>query len=70
MEEISGAARKLEWDEDRHGELQFWIFDVLIEGVTFEERLKILGGSLEYEGHDGFLITAKIPIRWGEEYDS
>lgn len=35
-----------------------------------EERLKILGGSLEYEGHDGFLITAKIPIRWGEEYDS
>lgn len=35
-----------------------------------EERLKFLGGFLEYEGHNGFLITARIPIRWGEEYDS
>lgn len=35
-----------------------------------EERLKFLGGFLEYKGHNGFLITARIPIRWGEEYDS
>lgn len=33
-----------------------------------EERLRLLDGSLEYDGKDGFLITARIPIRWGEEY--
>ncbi|MDO4325211.1 MAG: sensor histidine kinase [bacterium] len=33
-----------------------------------EERLKLLNGSLEYEGREGFLILARIPIRWGEEF--
>lgn len=33
-----------------------------------EERLHLLDGTLEYDGKDGFLITARIPIRWGEEY--
>ena len=33
-----------------------------------EERLSLLDGTLEYDGRDGFLITARIPIRWGEEF--
>lgn len=33
-----------------------------------EERLRLLEGTLEYDGSDGFLIIARIPIRWGEEY--
>lgn len=33
-----------------------------------EERLRLLDGSLEYDGKEGFLIIARIPIRWGEEY--
>ncbi len=33
-----------------------------------EERLSLLNGSLEYDGRDGFLIVARIPIRWGEEF--
>ncbi len=33
-----------------------------------EERLSLLDGTLEYDGKDGFLITARIPIRWGEEF--
>ena len=33
-----------------------------------EERLRLLGGRLFWEGSDGFLIRAEIPIRWGEEY--
>ncbi len=33
-----------------------------------KERLSLLGGSLEYHGMDGFLIIARIPIRWGEEF--
>lgn len=33
-----------------------------------EERLSLLNGSLEYDGRDGFLIIARIPIRWGEEF--
>ncbi|SMC23410.1 Signal transduction histidine kinase [Clostridium acidisoli DSM 12555] len=34
-----------------------------------EERVKLLNGTLEYEGSDGFLITVNIPIRWGDESD-
>lgn len=33
-----------------------------------QERLSLLDGSLSYNGEDGFLIIARIPIRWGEEY--
>lgn len=32
-----------------------------------EERLQMLKGSLQYDGSDGFMIEAEIPIRWGEE---
>lgn len=32
-----------------------------------EERLDMLHGSLEYNGEDGFLVEARIPIRWGTE---
>ena len=42
LEDISGAARKKEWVENRHAHLQFWIFDILAEDLTFEERLEIL----------------------------
>lgn len=34
-----------------------------------EERLSMLGGQLSYESKNGFLLTANIPIRWGEEND-
>ncbi|NLU52621.1 MAG: sensor histidine kinase [Clostridiaceae bacterium] len=33
------------------------------------ERIKMLNGTVEFDGTDGFTVTAKIPIRWGEEYD-
>lgn len=32
-----------------------------------KERLSLLNGTLEYNGENGFLIVAGIPIRWGEE---
>lgn len=32
-----------------------------------QERLQMLKGSLRYDGSDGFMIEAEIPIRWGEE---
>lgn len=32
-----------------------------------QERLDILGGTLVYDGSDGFVIQAQIPIRWGTE---
>lgn len=32
-----------------------------------EERLNMLHGSLTYDGRDGFLVEAQIPIRWGTE---
>jgi len=34
-----------------------------------EERVKLLNGTLEYDGSDGFFITVNIPIRWGDESD-
>lgn len=30
-----------------------------------QERMALLGGTLEYDGNAGFTITATIPIRWG-----
>lgn len=31
-----------------------------------EERMRMLNGSLSYDGRDGFVIDARIPIRWGK----
>ena len=33
------------------------------------ERIEMLGGSLVFEGQNGFTVIAMIPIRWGETYD-
>lgn len=33
------------------------------------ERIQMLQGKVEFEGRNGFTVTARIPIRWGEEYD-
>lgn len=33
------------------------------------ERIEMLNGTVTFDGTDGFLVTARIPIRWGEEYD-
>jgi len=33
------------------------------------ERIKMLNGTVEFDGSDGFTVTARIPIRWGEEFD-
>ncbi|NLP00059.1 MAG: sensor histidine kinase [Clostridiaceae bacterium] len=34
-----------------------------------KERIKMLNGTVEFDGSDGFTVTARIPIRWGEKYD-
>lgn len=34
-----------------------------------DERLRMLNGSLSYDGTDGFTIEAQIPIRWGNGGD-
>lgn len=34
-----------------------------------KERIDLLKGELTYDGSDGFTVIAKIPIRWGEDYD-
>lgn len=35
--------------------------------IHIEERIKMLQGTVEYDGSDGFKVTARIPIRWGEK---
>lgn len=35
--------------------------------IHIEERIKMLNGTVEYDGSDGFKVTARIPIRWGEK---
>lgn len=37
--------------------------------IHIEERIKMLNGNVSYDGRDGFRIVARIPIRWGENYD-
>lgn len=63
LEEISGAARKKEWDEDRHGELEFWVFDVLIEGMPFKDRRSVLM-ALDFllVGGNYIKVIAQIPV--------
>lgn len=33
------------------------------------ERIGMLGGTVTFDGSDGFSVNAEIPIRWGETYD-
>ena len=33
------------------------------------ERIGMLNGTVEFQSEDGFSVIARIPIRWGEEYD-
>lgn len=40
-------------------------------GLThMKERLDMLQGTIDYDGSNGFKITAKIPVRWRDENDS
>ncbi len=37
-------------------------------GLThMKERIRLLGGSVKFDGSDGFCIDARIPIRWGDK---
>jgi len=31
-----------------------------------KERIHMLGGTVAFDGSDGFTIDARIPIRWGK----
>lgn len=37
--------------------------------IHIQERIEMLDGNVVYDGSDGFTIIARIPIRWGENYD-
>lgn len=34
-----------------------------------KERIEMLHGTVTFDGSNGFIVTARIPIRWGETYD-
>ena len=34
-----------------------------------KERIGMLGGTVTFDGSNGFTVNARIPIRWGEAYD-
>lgn len=34
-----------------------------------KERIEMLGGKVSFDGNNGFVVEARIPIRWGENYD-
>ena len=34
-----------------------------------KERIGMLGGTVTFDGSSGFTVNARIPIRWGENYD-
>ena len=72
-----GKAKKIEISIDR----EYNILNILIKdnGIGcsdiqkgfglhhMDERLGMLGGSLQYSGENGFTVKAQIPIRWGSE---
>jgi len=47
LQKISGLARLETW-EDRCGQLEYWIYDLAIPNVIFEDRLEILKEMQEY----------------------
>ncbi len=72
-----GKAKRIEISIDR----EYNILNILIKdnGIGcsdiqkgfglhhMDERLGMLGGSLQYNGENGFTVKAQIPIRWGSE---
>ena len=72
-----GKAKRIEISIDR----EYNILNILIKdnGIGcsdiqkgfglhhMDERLGMLGGSLQYSGENGFTVKAQIPIRWGSE---
>ena len=34
-----------------------------------KERIRMLNGAVTFDGSDGFMVNARIPIRRGETYD-
>lgn len=65
---LSGLSQKKEYDEERHGELEFWIFDFADSERNAEERATLLNGlSTHFLEEDRIRINAQIKL---EDYES
>lgn len=58
LQKISGAARKKTYEAARHGELQYWIYDIADATRTFNERADLLGDmELLFEDNERIKIV-------------
>ena len=60
---------KLKFDEDEENAIYRVVQESMTNSVRHVERIKLLNGTVEFDGSDGFTTNVVIPIRWGEEYD-
>lgn len=68
LQHISGLARKQTYDEDTHGELEYWIFDYSHPTHTAEERCTRLNKLLEkFKKEDRVRINQHVKL---QKYDS
>ena len=66
LQEISGVARLKTWDE-RCEELEYWIYDLAVPGLKFEDRLELLNEMHEYiDGHKIRILEHKETGSWAQ----
>ena len=41
----------------------------LKDNEAVDVLVEMLKGTVSFDGREGFTVTARIPIRWGETYD-
>lgn len=66
LQEISGVARLKTWDE-RCEELEYWIYDLAVPGLKFEDRLELLNEMHEYiDGQKIRILEHKETGSWSQ----
>lgn len=66
LQEISGMARLKTWDE-RCEELEYWIYDLAVPGLKFEDRLELLNEMHEYiDGQKIRILEHKETGSWAQ----
>ena len=64
LQTLSGLSQKHEYEEARHGDLEFWIFDFADNTRTAEERALLLN-SLQghFDEHDNVKINQQVKLQ-------
>lgn len=66
LQDLSGASQKKDYEEERHGHLEFWIFDFADESRNAEERAILLNSLQGHFDKDSDQIRINAQIKLNE----